>query len=264
MTMQRENLVAIGAYIIGDEIISGRRQDKHFAKLIELLGTRGLQLNWATYIGDERPRLVEALRRSFASNDIVLAFGGIGATPDDHTRQAAAAALGVELELHPEAEREIRGRFADDPNCTPELLQRRLRLGEFPAGARVIPNPFNRICGFSVGDHWFMPGFPEMAWAMTEWVLDTHYRHLHHAREIAREAILVFGAGEGDLLDLMNAISEKYAGASLSSLPSFGGNGVRRHIELGMCGDPQQVVAAMAEIRAELSRRGIEWQALDQ
>lgn len=256
--------MGIGAYIIGDEIISGRRQDKHFAKLIELLGARGLQLNWATYIGDERPRLIEALRRSFASEDIVLTFGGIGATPDDHTRQAAAAALDVELVLHAEAEREIRARFANDPKCTAELLQRRLRLGEFPAGARVIPNPFNRIPGFSVRDHWFMPGFPEMAWAMTEWVLDTHYRHLYHAREIAREAIVVYEAGEGDLLDLMNTITEKYPGATLSSLPSFGGNGVRRHIELGMTGDPQQVSAALAEIRAEVTRRGIEWHAFGQ
>lgn len=252
--------MGIGAYIIGDEIVSGRRQDKHFAKLVELLAARGLQLAWATYIGDERPRLIEALRHSFAGDDIVLSFGGIGATPDDHTRQAAAAALGVGLVLHPEAEREIRARFADDPKCTPELLQRRLRLGEFPAGATIIPNPFNRIPGFRVREHWFMPGFPEMAWAMTEWVLDTHYRHLHHQREIAREAIVVFGTSEGELLDLMTAITEKYPGATLSSLPSFGGPGVRRHIELGMTGDPRQVREAMAEIRAEVARRGIESQ----
>lgn len=253
--------MAIGTYIIGDEILCGRRPDKHFARLIELLAARGLQLAWATYIGDERPRLIGALRRSFASDDIVLCFGGIGATPDDHTRQAAAAALGVQLELHPEAEREIRDRFANDPKCTSEMLQRRLRLGEFPAGARIIPNPFNRIPGFSVREHWFMPGFPEMAWLMTEWVLDTHYRELQHARETARESVVLYETGEGDLLDLMNAIAEKYAGATLSCLPSFGGQGVRRHIELGMSGDPLQVREAMAEIRAELSRRGIEWHA---
>lgn len=252
--------MGIGTYIVGDEIVSGRRPDKHFAKLIELLAARGLQLAWATYIGDDRVRLAEALRRSFASDDIVLCFGGIGATPDDHTRQAAAAALGVELVLHPQAEREIRARFAGDPTCTPELLQRRLRLGEFPAGASIIPNPFNRIPGFSVRDHWFMPGFPEMAWAMSEWLLDQHYRHLHHRRSIARETILVFGAGEGELLDLMHAVSDKYPDATLSSLPSFGGNGMRRHIELGMAGEPRQVRAAMAEIRAELARRGVEWQ----
>ncbi|MBK6975196.1 MAG: competence/damage-inducible protein A [Sterolibacteriaceae bacterium] len=252
--------MGIGAYIIGDEILSGRRPDKHFARLIDLLAARGLQLAWVSYIGDERPRLIGALRRSFAADDIVLCFGGIGATPDDHTRQAAAAALGVQLELHPEAEREIRARFADDPKCTGEMLQRRLRLGEFPAGARIIPNPFNRIPGFSVREHWFMPGFPEMAWPMIEWVLDTHYRELQHARETARESVVLYETGEGDLLDLMQAIAEKYTDATLSCLPSFGGKGVRRHIELGMSGDPREVREAMEEIRTELSRRGIEWQ----
>jgi uncharacterized protein involved in cysteine biosynthesis len=102
-----------GALIIGDEIVRGKRKDKHFEKLAELLATRGLHLAWVQYIGDDRSRLVEALRRSFASDDVVFSFGGIGATPDDHTRQSAAAALGVELVLHPDAEREIRARMVE-------------------------------------------------------------------------------------------------------------------------------------------------------
>lgn len=250
----------IGAYIIGDEIISGRREDKHFAKLIEILAARGLQLDWAQYIGDDRHRLIEAFRRSFASRDIVFCFGGIGATPDDHTRQAAAAALGVDLVLHPDAEREIRARYNDVyADRLDELLPRGLKMGEFPAGAGTIPNPFNRIPGFTVGHHWFVPGFPEMAWAMVGWVLDTHYAHLHHVHTVAQDAVLVFGQGESILLDLMMSITEKYPHATLSSLPSFGGKGVRGHIELGLRGEPSQVSAGMAEIRAELTRRGAEW-----
>lgn len=250
----------IGAYIIGDEIISGRREDKHFAKLIEILAARGLQLDWTQYIGDDRNRLIEAFRRSFASRDIVFCFGGIGATPDDHTRQAAAAALGVDLALHPDAEREIRARYNDVyADRLDELLPRGLKMGEFPLGAGTIPNPFNRIPGFTVGHHWFVPGFPEMAWAMVEWVLDTHYAHLHHKHPVAQDAILVFGQGESILLDLMTSITEKYPNATLSSLPSFGGKGVRGHIELGLRGEPSQVSAGMAEIRAELTRRGAEW-----
>ena len=81
----------IGLIIIGDEILSGKRQDKHFGKVVELLGARGLQLAWARYLGDDRERLVATLRESFASGDSVFSCGGIGATPDDHTRQAAAA-----------------------------------------------------------------------------------------------------------------------------------------------------------------------------
>ena len=90
----------IGLIIVGDEILSGRRQDKHFSKVVELLSARGMQLGWAEVLPDDRDTLVAAYRRSFASGDVVLSCGGIGGTPDDHTRQAAAAALGRPLALH--------------------------------------------------------------------------------------------------------------------------------------------------------------------
>jgi molybdopterin-biosynthesis enzyme MoeA-like protein len=132
-----------GAYIIGDELLVGKREDKHLAFLIGALAKRGLRLAWAHYIGDEPQRLTEALKRSFASSDVVFSFGGIGATPDDHTRQCVAAALGVPLALHPAAEREIRARFPGG-----EATPQRLAMGEFPRGAAIIPNPVNRIPGF--------------------------------------------------------------------------------------------------------------------
>ena len=96
---------AIGLVIVGDEILSGKREDKHLPKVIELLGARGLQLSWARYVGDDRPRITAALRDAFASGGPVFSCGGIGATPDDHTRQCAAAALKVPLVLHPQADR---------------------------------------------------------------------------------------------------------------------------------------------------------------
>src|SRR5205823_14922978 len=135
-----------GAFIIGDELLVGKREDKHLAFLIGALARRGLRLGWAHYLGDEPARLTEALRRSLASKDVVFSFGGIGATPDDHTRQCAAAALKVDLVLHPDAEREIRARFPGQ-----EVTRERLQMGEFPQGAAIIPNPVNRIPGFSVG-----------------------------------------------------------------------------------------------------------------
>ena len=89
-----DSSMAIGALIIGDEILSGKRQDKHLPHVIETLAARGLALDFAHYLGDDRERLTALLRDSFARGDLVFSFGGIGATPDDHTRQAAAAALG--------------------------------------------------------------------------------------------------------------------------------------------------------------------------
>ena len=121
-----------GAYVIGDEILVGKRQDKHFSFLIEALARRGLRLAWAQYLGDEPERLAAAFRRSLAAGEAVFSFGGIGATPDDHTRQCVAAAAEVRLVLHPEAEREIRGRFGA------ETTPARLRMGEFPEGSKVV------------------------------------------------------------------------------------------------------------------------------
>ena len=244
-----------GAIIIGDEILSGKRVDGHFAKIVSLLAERGLRLSWAEYLGDERSRIAATLKRSLAAGDVVFSFGGIGNTPDDHTRQAAAEALGVDLVLHPDAEREIRGRFGDDVNAD------RLLLGTFPRGVDIVPNPFNRIPGFCVRDHYFLPGFPQMAHPIAEWVLDTFYSPLFNRNPMVDKAFLLTGpnAYESALLGLMEKIVADYPALRLFSLPSVCNDGRRRHLELGVEGAEALVDQAMEEIRREVERRGIHW-----
>lgn len=242
--------MTFGAIIVGDEILRGKRSDKHFAKLVELLGARGLALAWAEYVGDDRARITATLKRTFGGSDIVFSFGGIGATPDDHTRQSAADALGVPIALHPEAEAIIRARFGG------EVTPFRLKMGEFPVGAAVIPNPHNQIPGFSVRDHHFVPGFPIMAWPMVEWVLDTRYKDLHHRVAEAEASIRVFGSAESLLTPLMERIEARYGKLKVFSLPSIGEDGARRHIELGVRGDPAEVAEAIQAIRAGVGETG--------
>jgi molybdopterin-biosynthesis enzyme MoeA-like protein len=239
-----------GAFIIGDELLVGKREDKHLGFLIGALARRGLRLAWAQYLGDDPARLTEALARSFASEDVVFSFGGIGATPDDHTRQCAAAALGVALKLHPDAEREIRARFGGE--ATPQRLQ----MGEFPEGARIIPNPVNRIPGFSARDHHFVPGFPQMAWPMVEWLLDSRYAHLFGKERWAEESILVYEAGESQLIPAMQAVEAAFKGVKVFSLPSMGADGSRIHCELGVRGDPALIKPAMERLRQEVRAAG--------
>ena len=244
--------MAFGALVIGDEILVGKRQDKHLSFIIQALAQRGLRLAWCEYHGDDPERLTAALKRTFASGDVVFSFGGIGATPDDHTRQCAAAALGVGLVLHPEAEAEIRGRFAGE--TTPQ----RLKMGEFPVGAAIIPNPFNRIPGFTVGEHWFVPGFPQMAWPMLEWVLDTKYRQLFDRDRWAEASVIVY-LPESVIAPLMEEINVKYKGLKAFSLPSMGADAAdasRRHIELGVRGAPAEVEPAMVDIRRGIQALG--------
>lgn len=249
----------IGLIIIGDEILSGKREDKHLPKVISLLGARGLQLSWARYVGDDRARITEALTHAFASGDLVFSCGGIGATPDDHTRQCAAAALGVPLELHPEAKLLIEERMRDvaaeqgvayEPD-RPDNVHR-LNMGVFPQGAAIIPNPYNKIPGFYVGSVHFVPGFPVMAWPMIEWVLDQRYAVLQGGPREVERSIIVFGAMEASLTPLMEAIEAAHPGVRVFSLPSVDHPQWGRHIELGVKGEAEPVAQAYATLRRGL------------
>jgi len=269
-----------GLIIVGDEILSGKRADKHLPKMIELLKARGLQLDYADYVGDAPARIVATLQRAFASGDVVFSCGGIGATPDDHTRQCAAKALGVELALHPRAEALIRERMQDmareqgvpyEPDRSDNV--HRLNMGMFPAGAEIIPNPFNKIPGFycraghdggvsasgpspgatpPLGGIYFLPGFPVMAWPMMEWVLDTYYRPLFHAGAWLEQSVIVFGAMEATLTPLMQDIEAAFPGVKVFSLPSVDHPEYGRHIELGVKGEPVPVAAAYQMLLAGL------------
>ncbi|HVO88161.1 MAG TPA: molybdopterin-binding protein [Casimicrobiaceae bacterium] len=246
---------AIGALIIGDEILTGKRQDKHFVHVIATLAARGLTLDYAHYLGDDRERLTAMLRETFARGDIVFSFGGIGATPDDHTRQAAAAALGVALELHPEAVREIEARFGA------EAHPNRVRMAEFPAGSRIIPNPVNRVAGFAIRTHHFFPGFPQMAWPMLDWVLANDYPDLRREPEVER-TLVVYDAGESQLVPLMEDNVARFPSVKLFSLPTFTTDGSRR-LELGVRGRVADVEPAFAHLREGVQASGFRFEQLD-
>jgi len=252
-----------GLIIIGDEILSGKRQDKHMARVIALLGQRGLALAWVRYVGDRREHITAALADAFAGGDIVFSCGGIGATPDDHTRQCAAAALGRPLALHPEARALILERMQDVAReqglpYEPERAdnQHRLNMGMFPQGAQIIANPYNKIPGFSVGDVHFVPGFPVMAHPMIEALLDGPYAALHGSQVQAEQSVLVRGAMEATLTPLMEAIEAQHPGVHVFSLPSVDHPRHGRHIELGVKGVPAAVPAAFEMLQQGLAALG--------
>ena len=254
-----------GLIIVGDEILSGKRADKHLPKVIELLSARGLQLAWADYVGDSPERITATLARAFAAGMPVFSCGGIGATPDDHTRQCAARALGVSLALHPEAAALIRERMQDvareqgvtwEPD-RPDNVQR-LNMGVFPEGARIIPNPYNKIAGFSVADVHFVPGFPVMAWPMIEWVLDTHYPHLFRQQAYLEKSVIVIGAVEAALTPLMEEVERDHPAIKVFSLPSVDHPQWGRHIDLGVKGPPEAVEPAYQQLRQGLAAQRME------
>ena len=276
-----------GLVIVGDEILSGKRADKHLPRFIEILAARGLPLAWAEYVGDDPERITATLARAFASGDVVFSCGGIGATPDDHTRQCAARALGQPLVLHPEAERLIRERMQDVAReqglpYEPERADNvhRLNMGMFPPGAAIVPNPYNTIPGFAcrgapsgagpsqaasapsggrephaVGERggvYFLPGFPVMAWPMAEWVLDTHHAAFFQRLVQVEKSVIVFDAMESTLTPLMQALEAQHPQIKVFSLPSVDHPQWGRHIELGVKGSAEAVEAAYQALREGL------------
>ena len=244
----------VGAVIIGDELLSGKRQDRHMAFLVEALSARGMELSFVHFVGDDPELLTQTFVSTMASRSVVLSFGGIGATPDDRTRQCLAMAAGATLERHPEAVGILERRFGA------EAYPHRIRMTEFPQGATLIPNPVNEIPGFSYAHHHCVPGFPNMAWPMIEWVLDTLYPHLHHAAPQIERRVLIENTPESELIPVMEAIIVAYPALRVSSLPS--GKPGCREVELGLRGAAPEVAEAMEALMHALSAQGVAWKAL--
>jgi len=246
----QQTLRNFGIYIIGDEILSGKRQDAHLNFAIQALKSRGLQLAWAHYLGDVPEQITSLLKASMQRGDVVFSFGGIGATPDDYTRQCAADAAGVSIERHVGAVAEIEAQYGES------AYPKRVLMADFPKGAALIPNPVNRVAGFSIHEHYFVPGFPQMAHPMIEWVLDTHYSHLFHQQDYAEASIWVMDAGESQLIDMMRGIVAKYPDLKLFSLPKLDN---RRTTEVGVKGPNQLANQAIAEIKQAVSALNFPW-----
>ncbi|MEI7974861.1 MAG: molybdopterin-binding protein [Betaproteobacteria bacterium] len=261
---------SIGIIIIGDEILSGKRSDKHLPKFIELLNERGLQLAWAEYVGDSPERITQVLARAFASGDVVFSCGGIGATPDDHTRQCAAQALGLPLVLQEQAKALILERMRDvaleqgvafEPDRNDNV--HRLNMGTFPQGAQIIHNPYNKIPGFTCqgvqqGMVHFVPGFPVMAWPMMQDKLDAYCQTWGAAPKRIEKSVIVFGAMEATLTPLMERIELQHAGIKVFSLPSVDHPKWGKHIELGVKGAEDQIETAFQALKDGLKPFSVE------
>jgi molybdopterin-biosynthesis enzyme MoeA-like protein len=242
--------MGIGALIIGDELLSGKRQDRHFNHLQSVLSQRGLELSWTIIVGDDPEQLQRFLAFSMASKDLVFSIGGIGATPDDRTRESVAKVAEVSLTAHPEAVAEIEAQFGDSayPN--------RILMADLPEGSRIIPNTINRVPGFSLDDHHFMPGFPEMSWPMIEWVLDIYYPDLRNTAPTDEQIIYVINGRESEIIEAMRFVVLHYPELRLSSLPHLG---TKPHIELSLRGDKELIEPAMATLKTAIKQAGFTW-----
>ena len=241
-----------GVVIVGDELLSGKRTDKHLPHVIETLHAGGMGVAWSRVAGDNHNSLVHELRLSQLDSLPVFCFGGIGATPDDQTRQAAARAFGTRLVRHPDAVGMIEDRFGR------KAYPDRVRMADLPEDCLLIPNPHNRIPGFTLFEHHFFPGFPSMAWPMLDWVLDQYY--CHDMLPEVEKSVRVFDTHESALIQLMDELSAGHCRAKLFSLPHMA---AVNSIELGFRGEQAAVEAAFSDLLAALKTRALVFENLD-
>ena len=238
----------VGLLIIGDEILLGRRVDKHFIHALEYFKERGLDISWVYFVGDDAPQLKAHIQLIRDRGDMCFCFGGIGATPDDLTRQAVADAHDLKLVRHPDAVKLIENQFGAGayPN--------RILMADLPEGAELIPNEFNNIPGFFIGTIYCLPGFPEMAWPMMDWVMKNHLKWQDQPGQFSK-SIGVFDARESELITLLETAQKQHPDVKLSSLPRFPAKGKWR-VELGVRGSKQQVIEVLEMLRVELLKMG--------
>ncbi|MEO5351042.1 MAG: molybdopterin-binding protein [Magnetococcus sp. YQC-3] len=234
--------------VIGDEILSGRRTDAHLPHVIGRLRERGLELSWVRFVGDDEEALTRHFSQTLSEGRPVFCFGGIGGTPDDRTRSSLARAAGVPLVRHPEAVREIEARFGA------EAWPIRVVMADWPQGSEMVPNPINGIPGFYFRAHFALPGFPELAWPMLDWVLAQHFVASRPPERL--RCLRVDGTGESRIVFPMQRVTERFPQVRCASLPKLGADA---HIVLSVRGRGLAVDAAFGELGAELTAHGIAW-----
>jgi molybdopterin-biosynthesis enzyme MoeA-like protein len=244
--MPEMKVSGFGAILVGSEILDGRRTDAHFTYARDLLAEWNLELVYTLLLPDDPALLRQQLEWAMSRPEPFFCCGGIGATPDDLTRDCAALAAGVELARHPEGERILRARWGD------RAVEQRLRMIDFPEGAALIPNPVNQVPGFSIRNGYFMPGFPEMAHPMMVWVLETHYEV---GGERDSQVLILRDVAESDIVEIMHAVMERHPDIRLSSLPRMLAGGCEVH--LGIRGQVAAVAAAMTDLRKALHQAGL-------
>ena len=229
--------------IIGDEILSGKREDKHFKKALDVTKQNNYVIKSVSYLPDSEHEIQSKIEN--LKDKIVFCFGGIGATPDDHTRSSAAKAHQKSLKRHTDAAKLIEDKFGK------EAYPKRILMADLPDGSELIPNEINMIPGFYINKKFFMPGFPEMAWPMMDWIFKNK---LPQSNKIEFDrSIIIPDIAESLLIDLMNQIENDFPLVKMYSLPKIT---PQRQVEFGIKGDKEQVLSAMEVVKKYVKELG--------
>ena len=246
--MSEHRIWTAGLVVIGDEILSGRTQDKNVAQIGSWLNVQGIRLREVRVVGDTEPAIVEAVNAMRTAYDYCFTTGGIGPTHDDITVDAIAAAFGVPVVIHPEARRLLEDYYATRGG----LNEGRLAMARVPEGAELIDNPVSKAPGIKIGNVYIMAGIPWVTAGMLEGLTGT----LEGGRPLVSVTVGAF-APESEVAALLHEVETSSGGVSIGSYPFFkdgrgGSNFVVRSEDMELAN------AAASKLGSELALLGFE------
>ena len=246
--MSDERIWTAGLLVIGDEILSGRTQDRNVAQIAAWLNLQGIRLAEVRIVPDEIGRIADAVNALRAPHDYLFTTGGIGPTHDDITVDAIATALGVEVIVHPQARASLEAYYASRGGLT----EARLRMARVPQGAELIPNPMSGAPGIRVGKIFILAGVPHIAGLM----LEALSGQLEGGKPLLSATIGCW-APESEVADTLGATERAHPGCQIGSYPFFregrvGANFVVRSIDAAL------LEACRADLAARLEAAGRE------
>lgn len=208
--MAESRIYTAALIVIGDEILSGRTHDKNIAQVASWLQVQGIRLREVRVVADETPAIVEAVNALRVRNDYLFTTGGIGPTHDDITVDAIAEAVGVDVEVHPEARAILEGWY----DTRGGLTEARLRMARVPAGASLIPNRYTGAPGIRWGNVFIMAGVPGITSGMLEALTGT----LEGGAPLLSDTVGCW-VGESEVADLLRQTERDHPGCQIGSYP---------------------------------------------
>ncbi|HEY1145834.1 MAG TPA: molybdopterin-binding protein [Allosphingosinicella sp.] len=210
--MAEERIWTAGLAIIGDEILSGRTQDRNIAQIASWLNLQGIRLAEVRVVPDVHERIVTAVNALRGENDYLFTTGGIGPTHDDITVDAIAAAIGVGVEVHPRARAMLESYYASRGGLT----EARLRMARVPAGAELIENSMSGAPGIRHGNIFMLAGVPHIATLM----LEALSGKLEGGRPLLSQTVGCW-VPESEIADLLSDTERSHDGCQIGSYPFF-------------------------------------------
>jgi molybdenum cofactor synthesis domain-containing protein len=247
--MIEERIWTAGLLIIGDEILSGRTQDRNVAQIAGWLNLQGIRLSEVRVVPDILEKIVEAVNALRAGNDYLFTTGGIGPTHDDITVDAIASALGVPVVVHPKARAGLEAYYQDRGGIT----EARLRMARVPEGAELIENRMSGAPGIRIGNIFILAGVPHIATLMLEALAGT----LEGGRPLISRTIGCW-VPESEVAELLRDVEAAHEGCQIGSYPFFREGKVGANFVIRST-DEAALVACRDELAERLREAGREW-----